>query len=305
MTRLPVWRTAVDVWRLLLGRPGTLFRLGFPALMVLVAGQALATALSAGPMIQVVETLERAMATLPGGAPSDEVEARALALAVHQPMLAALAGQLLGLLVLAAALVMALVAWCRFVVLGELREGRWLVFRFGEHEIETVAAIVILGIGAFAITVAALVASILAVAAFDLAGQAVMAVLFTGLILALCRFAMVLPQAAVGGGLDPRAAWRRTRGQTWRLFAIHGLAGLPVFLLGIVVQLLLLLALVFGAGIEDVALWPERALVWLGSPWGLALAAVGGVAVLGLHALLAALVAVTLGVCHARLVDPG
>ncbi|MDA1071088.1 MAG: hypothetical protein O2825_06745, partial [Proteobacteria bacterium] len=115
-------------------------------------------------------------------------------------------------------------------------------------EIEMIAAMIIFGIGASIAGVVAFALSLAAVVAIGNGGQAVMVVLFTALFLAVCRFALYLPQVASGGGLDPLAAWRLGRGNTLRIFSIYGLIGLPWLFVTMVLQAVTLAAILAYTG---------------------------------------------------------
>lgn len=307
MTRLPVWGLTVDTYGLVVRNLLTVVRLGLPALVVLIVSQALVMALAMVPMFDAMEAFNRVIeeAHNANGRLSEE-EMLALSASMTGPMLAVMAGQGVAMLALLAVVAMAAVAWCRYAVLGDDRDGRWFAFRFGALEIEMSGALLVLGIGGFGAMIVIFAASVALVAWMGSAGQIVMAVLVTALFLALCRFFMLLPQVAVGGGLNPLDAWRRTRGQTLRLFAVYGLIGLPVMAVAMVLMIAALIVFVITTGMfESPTPGPERFLETMSmfrSPAGIAIWFVMNLLYLALNGLMLALGCVAMGLAHARLV---
>ena len=306
MTRLPIWTTTLESYRLVLGQPLTFLRLAFPALVILVVFQALAMWLLAGVWDTLLVEMER-MAT---GDMLSEAEVEALALRMQGPGALMVLIQILGQIVFLLLTVLVLTAWLRLAVLGDRGNGRWLVPRFGATEIEMIAAMIIFGIGASIAGVVAFALSLGAVVAIGNGGQAVMVVLFTALFLAVCRFALYLPQVASGGGLDSLAAWRLGRGNTLRIFSIYGLIGLPWLVVTMVLQAVTLAAILAYTGFfaapdrmheQMMALMREMVAPWEAGAgffvcWLLVVVLWAGVMGLGM-----ALQCAALGLCYAGL----
>lgn len=307
MTRLPVWGLTVDTYGFVFRNLLMLVRLGLPALLVLIVSQALVMALAVAPMLDAMEAFGRIVeeARNANGRLSEE-EILALSASLTGPMLSVMAGQAVAMLGILAAVAMAAVAWCRHAALGDERDGRWFAFRFRELEIEMLGALLILGIGGFGAVIAIFAVSVALVAAVGFAGQIVMAVLVTTLILAACRLSMLLPQVAVGGGLNPLDAWRRTRGQTLRLFAIYGLLGLPVMAVATLIMVVTLVAFVVGSGLlEGPPPTHEQLLETMSvarSTTGFVIWGLLNLLYLALNGLMLALTCVAMGRAHARLI---
>lgn len=306
--RLPVWGFTVGTYGFVFRHLLTMVRLALPALSVLVVSQAVAMALVMVPMGDMMEAVRVIIEqTHDAGQQLSEEEIEALSASFAKPMMSVMAGQAVAALSLLAVVAMAATAWCRFAALGDDREGSWFAFRFGPTEIEMLGALLVLGIGGFGAFVVIVAASAALVAAVGFAGQIVMAVLVTALVLAFCRFSMLLPQVAVGGGLSPIAAWRRTRGQTLRLFAIYGLLGLPLMAvaLALMVGTLIILAALSGF-LEGTPLSHQQVLEIMGgweSATGITIFAGLNAVYPALNGLMLALTCVTMGLAHARLVE--
>ena len=306
MNRLPVWKTTMDSCRLVLGQPLTFLRLAFPTLVILFVFQALGMWLLADVWDALLVEMERAVAT---GMLSPS-QAEALAMGIQGPGALMVLVQFLGQIVFLLLTVLVVTAWLRFVVLGDRGNGRWLVPRVGAPEIEMIAGVIIFGLGLSVAGFMALALSLAAVAAVGMGGQLVMAVLFTALFLAVCRFTLYLPQVASGGGLDPLAAWRLGRGNTLRLFTIYGLIGLPWLLVAMVLQAVTLVVILAYIGFfsapgqatdQMMALMRDIVQPWRAGPafffcWLLMMALWAGVMGLGM-----ALQCAALGLCYAGL----
>ncbi len=112
----------------------------------------------------------------------------------------------------------ALVAWHRFVLLGEVPPVRWFYLGFGRREANFLLAALLLsaiGYGMFFGT--ALLMVVIAAGAGAGTGVLVASVYFVFIFAVASRLLLVFPKLAIDTGIALRAAWHLGRGNTWRL----------------------------------------------------------------------------------------
>ena len=234
MTRIPVWKTSVASLALVLVEWRAFLRLGWVVLAAMVVLQVVPGVLAVSSAHDAWPEFQRLVEAVQSGAIAGSEEQQALAESVAGPVRAVSVANLLSMVAMLVGSAMLLVVWTRFAALGDRAEGRRIPLAFGAREIETVGAILMVGIGAAVAAVIAFVVSLLAVEFLGDAGYAVMAVIFTALFLVGLRLTLLIPHAGCDGGLDVGQLWRLTRGQTLRIFGVYGLVSFVLLLVGLV-----------------------------------------------------------------------
>jgi len=240
MTRIPVWKTSLASVAVIVAHAGAWFRLSALVLGIVtfyLVGSSFAMLDTINTMVErFPELIEATEAAEQGRLTEEQLMAEFQDIQGSSNLATAL--NMLGFVIMLGGLAMLLVRWCRFAALGDDAGGRWMLLRFGSLELEMLGAIVILGLLFWFGFFIAFLLSTLLVAAVGPAGYAVMCVVFVALFVVVLRLCLLIPQVACDGGLNLAETWRRTRGNTWRIFAASlnvGVAALFVYLLALLI----------------------------------------------------------------------
>lgn len=126
-----------------------------------------------------------------------------------------------------------------------------------------------------------------------------MSIVFTGLFVLTIRLCLLIPQVACDGGLDPGKTWRRTEGNTWRIFSV----ALNLGFIGFVVMMLCLavsgLVFYLSGGWTDLMAGTSKPQDVLTSPLVITLGVLSSLIVVAAHLVIVSM----LGLIHAQLVQ--
>lgn len=298
MTAIPVWRTSLASVAVIVAHLGTWFRISWLIVLLYLVAHGFMGLLVLDDVKILYEHVVSFMAQDHGGDVDPEAM-MALAQQIEEPANRLTLVNVLSMILTLLAASQLLVIWCRFVALGDDFAGRWFVFRFGALELEMMGALVILWLAFGIAWVIAFALSVFAVAFLGAVGYAVMSVVFTGLFILTIRLCLLIPQVACDGGLDPAKTWRRTEGNTWRIFAV----ALNLGFIGFVVMVFCLavsgLVFYLSGGWTDLMTGTSEAMDVLTSPLVLVLIVVSGLIAVAAHLVIVSM----LGLIHAQLVQ--
>lgn len=301
MNPIPVWKTSIASVAVIVAHLGTWFRISWLIVALYLIAHGLMGLLVLDDATIIYEQFASFMAQDHGG-DVDPEEMMAFAQQIEEPANRLTLVNLLSMVLTLVAASQLLVIWCRFVAMGDDCGGRWWVFRLGALELEMMGALVILSLGFSVAWVIAFAVSVFAVVALDVAGYAVMSIVFTGLFILTIRLCLLIPQVACDGGLDPGKTWRRTEGNTWRIFSVALNLGFIGFI-GFVVMVLCLAAsgLVFylSGGWSDLMAGNSEPFDVLTSPLVITLGVLSSLIVVAAHLVIVSM----LGLIHAQLVQ--
>ncbi len=298
MTPIPVWKTSIASVAVIVAHMGTWFRISWLIVMLYLIDHGLMGLLVLDDATIIYEHFASFMAQDHGGNVDPE-ELMAFARQIEGPANRLTLVNLLSMILTLVAASQLLVIWCRFVAMGDDFGGRWFVFRMGALELEMMGALVILWLGFSVAWIAAFALSVFAVAVLDVMGYAIMSIVFTGLFILTIRLCLLIPQVACDGGLDPGKTWRRTQGNTWRIFSV----ALNLGFIGFVVMVLCLtvsgLVFYLSGGWSDLIAGTSEPLDVLTSSLVITLGIVSGLIVIAAHLVIVSM----LGLIHAQLVQ--
>ena len=298
MTLIPVWKTSIASVAVIVAHLGTWFRISWLIVMLYLIAHGLMGLLVLDDATIIYEYFASFIAQDHGGNVDPE-EIMAFAQQIEEPANRLTLVNLLSMVLTLVAASQLLVIWCRFVAMGDDVGGRWWVFRLGALELEMMGALVILGLGFSVAWVLAFTLSVFAVVALDAAGYVVMSIVFTGLFVLTIRLCLLIPQVACDGGLDPGKTWRRTEGNTWRIFSV----ALNLGFIGFVVMMLCLavsgLVFYLSGGWTDLMAGTSKPQDVLTSPLVITLGVLSSLIVVAAHLVIVSM----LGLIHAQLVQ--